>query len=113
MAENVSSVNPYTFIQHPRITSIRRKDIQEFFAQRDSHEAAVSSQQGPTPVPYANCFDPIFLRSLVRVQVFGEAITNVSDLTDEIIKQKLTAISSGGKVMDYDCLLYTSDAADD
>ena len=102
MADDVPSVNPYAFIQHPRITSIRRQDIQEFLAQRDSYEAAVSSQQGLSPVPYANCFDPIFLKSLVQAQVFGAAIKEVSSLTDAIIKTTLTSLSSRGKIVDYE-----------
>jgi len=102
MNERATSVNPFAFIQHPRITSITRKAIQDFLAQRDSYEIAVATQQGLTAVPYANCFDAIFLRSLVQAQVFGEAITNVSQLTDDIIKNQLTALSSRGKVVDYD-----------
>jgi len=85
MAERATSVNTFAFIQHPRITSITRKSIQDFLAQRD-----------------ANCFDGIFLRSLVRARVFGKEIQDIASLTDDLIKTKLTALSSRGKAVSYE-----------
>ncbi|CAN8068627.1 unnamed protein product [Agarophyton chilense] len=102
MVDPSVSVNPLSYVQHPRITKITRKAIQDFLAQRDSYEVAVASQEGLSPVPYANCFNSIFLRSLVRARVFGKDIKEVSQLTDEIIKEKLSALSSKGRAVSYD-----------
>ncbi|CAN8067564.1 unnamed protein product [Agarophyton chilense] len=72
---------------------------------RDSHEVSVASQEGLSPVPNDNCFDAIFLRSLVLARVFGKNIKEVSQLTDEIIKEKLSALSSNGRAVSYDELM--------
>ena len=77
----------------PRIKSISREAVLAFQAAREAYEDACSSQPGMKAVSYRSCFNPIFLKSLIRARAFGSDVKNVGDLTDEKIKSKLEDVS--------------------
>ncbi len=87
-----TSANHFAPVQAPRLTSISRKAIQRFLAERAHYESAVAAQPGLSPISWAASIDPIFLQSLLVIQVFGTGFNDVSDLTDDIIKAKLTEL---------------------
>lgn len=89
-------------IRAPRITSISRKAIQDFLADRESYEDSVAAQPGLKAVSWRSCFQASFLRSLVLARMFGTQVKDVSDLTDEIIKDKLSSYAEGSKVVSAD-----------
>eukprot|EP00171_Calliarthron_tuberculosum_P007262 IDg7262t1 len=84
-------------IQAPRLTSISRKAIQYFLAERATYENAVAAQPGLKPISYANSFDATFLGSLICCRIFGIEVKEVSDLSDDIIKANIIKLSSGSK----------------
>ena len=96
------SANLFAPVQAPRLQSISRKAIQYFLAERASYEAAVAAQPGLLPVPWSTCFDAFFLRSLVLSRVFGNNVTAISQLTDELIKSKLEEFCGAIKYVSYD-----------
>ena len=56
----------FASIAGPRIKSISCKAVLEFQAVREAYEDACSSQTGTKAVSYRSCFNPIFLKSLIR-----------------------------------------------
>ena len=86
-------------IQAPKIIKISRKAIQDFLADREAYEDAIEAQSGMNPVPWRSCFPASYLRSLVRARIFGAAITDVANLTDEIIKEKLLELTGGPRTV--------------
>ncbi len=62
----------------------------------------MAAQPGLSPFSWAGFIDPIFLQSLLVIRVFGTGLNDVSDLTDDIIKAKLTERSSGSKPVSFD-----------
>ena len=101
MCDSVDFISPqsnygnlFAPIQAPKLKAISRKAIQHFLAEREQYEIAVEAQSGINPISWAGCFEAFFLRSLVRERVFGANYTEVSDLTDEIIKTRLTELAS-------------------
>ncbi|CAN8069970.1 unnamed protein product [Agarophyton chilense] len=96
------SGNLFAPVQPPCLPAISCKAIQEFLAERSSYEAAVEAQPGINPVPYVSCFDAIFLRSLVRARLFGKDVTDVNQLSDDLIKTKLLGRSGGVRSVSYE-----------
>ncbi len=70
----------------------------------------MSAQPGLSPISWAGSIDPIFLQWLLVIRVFGTGFNDVSDLTDDIIKAKLTELSSGSKPVSFDELWPTLNA---
>ena len=97
-----TSENFFAPVQAPRLKSISRKGNQRFLEERTQYEGAVQAQPEFNPISRAGCFDAIFLRSLLRARVLGKEITEVSQLTDGMIKAKLTVLSSQTKAVSYD-----------
>lgn len=97
MADNEVNVGAsaqlFAPIQPPRIKSISRKAVQDFLADREAYEDAISVQPGIVAVSYRSCFPAMFLKSLIRARMFGAEITQAGQLTDELIKQKLEKLS--------------------
>ena len=89
--------NLFAPIEAPRLTSITRKEILKFLAERALYESAVGAQPWLKPMSMANCFEPRLLESLIDIQFFGEAVNLISDLTDDIITNKLEELSRGSK----------------
>ncbi len=83
-----TSANPFAPVQQP--DSRARKAIQRFLAERAHYESAVATKLGLRPISFADSIDPIFLQSLLVIRVFGTGFIDFSDLTDDIIKAKLT-----------------------
>ena len=82
-----------------RLTSISRKAIEDFLADREAYEDAISAQPSLKPVSWRSCFPASFLRSLVRARIFGADVTDVTQLTDEKIKSKLETFAAGTKTV--------------
>ncbi len=62
----------------------------------------MAAQPGLSPISWAASIDPIFLQSLLVIRVFGTGLNDVSNLTDGIIKAKLTELSSGSRPVSFD-----------
>lgn len=92
-----ATANLFAPIQAPRLTSIFRKAIQDFLADRENYEDAISGQPTLKPVSWFSCFGASFLRSLVRARIFSADITEVPGLTDKLIKSKLETFAAGSK----------------
>ena len=97
-----ASAHLFAPISAPRITSISRRAIQDFLADREAYEDAISAQPGLMAVSWRSCFPASFLRSLVRARIFRKNISDVTDLTDELIKEKLTTFAAGTKTVSAD-----------
>ena len=82
-------------IQALKIKSISRKAVQDFLAEREAYEDAVDSQPEVTAVSYRSCFQASYLKSLVKARMFGQAIKELSDLNDDILKAKLQELAGG------------------
>ncbi len=81
-----TSANLFALI---RLSRISRKAIQHILAERAHYESAVSAQPGLTPISWTGSIDASFLRSLLRARLFGQGYTDVNDLTDDVIKNRL------------------------
>ncbi len=97
-----TSANLFTLMQAPSLSSILRKAIQHFLAERAHYESAVSVQPELTPISWAGSVDAIFLRSLLRARIFGQSYTDVNDLTDDVIKNRLCNLVGGSKSVSFD-----------
>ncbi len=84
--------NIFVPVQAPQLTSISRKAIQHFLAEHAHYKSAVDAQPGLSPISWAAAIDPIFLQSLLVIRVFVTGFNDVSDLTDDIIKTRLTEL---------------------
>ena len=89
-------------VQAPKLTNISRRAIQDFLADREQYETAIKAQPGLSPIPWAGCFDALFLRSLVRARAFGAQYKSVDELNDAVIKAKLESLSSTTKHVSFD-----------
>ncbi len=96
------SVNLFAPIQEPRLRSISRKAVQHFLAERAHYKSAVCAYPGLTPISWAGSIDAIFLRSLLRARIFGQGYTDVNDLTDDVIKNRLCNLVGGSKPVSFD-----------
>ncbi len=89
-----TSANLFAPVQTPWLTSIPWKAIQRFLAERAHYESSMDAQRCLSPISWAGSIEPIFLQSLLVIRIFGEGFDNVGDLTDDIIKAKLTELAS-------------------
>ncbi len=62
----------------------------------------MSAQPGLTPISWDGSIDAIFLRSLLRARVFGQGYTDVNDLTDAVIKNRLCNLVAESKPVSFD-----------
>ncbi len=60
------------------------------------------AQPGLTPISWAGSIDAIFLRSLLRARIFVQGYTDVNDLTDDVIKNRLCYFVEGSKPVSFD-----------
>ncbi len=88
--------------QAQRLTSLSRKAIQRCLAERAHYESAVAAQPGLSPISWAASIDHILLHSVLVIRVFGTGFSDVSNLTDVIIKAKMTELASGSKPVSID-----------
>ncbi len=59
-------------------------------------------QPALTPISWAGSIDSIFLRSLLLARIFGQGYTDVNDLTDDVIKNRLCNLVGGRKPGSFD-----------
>ncbi len=90
-----TSANLFVPVQAHRLTSISCKAIQSFLAERAHSQSAVAAQPGLSLISWADFFGLIFPQSLLVIHVFGTGFNDVSDLTDDMIKEQLKELSSG------------------
>eukprot|EP00171_Calliarthron_tuberculosum_P023254 IDg23254t1 len=89
--------NLFAPVQAPRIKSVTQKAVQDFLAEREAYENLVEAQSGLKPVTYRSCFQASYLKLLVRAEVFGEDIYDVSQLSDDTLKTKLQDLAGISK----------------
>ncbi len=93
-----TSSNLFEPVQAPRLTSISRKMVPPFLADRAHYESAVAAQPGMSPIPWAGSIGLMFLQSLLVIRVFRGGFNDVTDVTEA----KLTEISSASKSVSFD-----------
>ncbi len=62
----------------------------------------MSAKPGRTSISWAGSIDSTFLRSLLRARIFGQGYTDVNDLTDDIIQNRLCNLVGGSKPVSFD-----------
>lgn len=89
----------FAFIQAPCLTSIPRKEIQRFLAERKYYENSDAAQAGFKAMSYPKLFGVTFLYSLIRCRLLGTLIKEVYHLKNNVIKTKIEQLSSGSELI--------------
>lgn len=66
------------------------------------YEISIRAQSGINPLSLAGCFDALFLKSLVCSRVPGKEVTDVTQLSDCLIRARIELLSSTTKNVSFE-----------